>query len=220
MIAIADNPTVRLTELVATDARVDEAGRRLLGVTLLGRHSRNGRVYSRASLRDVARLSEGAQVFANHSGKVRDVRDLIGVIANARVEGDRVRGDLRVLDEASWPKLKSIAQRAPHALGFSIDARGEFGPDKRTVARVLELNSVDLVTRPATTAGLFESEQWLEAEILDRWQSRGSGVVEHQRRRVDRVTDVSATVESADVELAERWKAGGRAGVILDQPQR
>jgi len=211
MIATETRSSVRLTERATADPRIDESTHTLRDVTLLGRRSKNGRIYSQKALADVGRLAEDAQVFADHSARQRSVNDLVGTLRNSRVEGGRVKADLLVLSESKWPLIRNTALRSPRSFGFSIDARGEFGPDKRTVARVLELNSVDLVTRPATTAGLFESEQWREEELAAlkrRWNAGGqAGVIEH-RPGVARATDVSTADNPADAELVERWKAG------------
>jgi len=150
-----------VTELVALDLRdrLDAEARVVRDVAVLGPESRNGRRYSDEALADAARVFEGAKVFANHRapGSAHDVRDYIGRLEGLRVEDAKVRArELRVLNESYWP-LVAIAERDPEAFGLSIEADVEIAPGPTPVVRrVLRAYSVDLVSEPATNAGLFE----------------------------------------------------------------
>lgn len=137
-------------------------------VVLLGLESSNGYSYDEKAVRDAVagKLYDGVQVFADHvpddhDGTPRPMRELVGAIESARFEGGKVRGDVHVIQSSrSGAAFLEIAGKPALAktVGMSHDAIGELsesGPKRVTaLSRVV---SVDVVTRPATTRGLFES---------------------------------------------------------------
>lgn len=153
---------------VLTEARVQRSEGRLNDLPLLGRVSKNGRIYTEKALRDAARLYDGARSFLDHpvEGELRDrdgvrsVRDLIGKIENPRVAGDRVRGDLVLLESPHRDLVLSLAERAPELVGMSHRARGQVRQDEQGRQIVESLDKVfalELVTEPATVGGLQEA---------------------------------------------------------------
>jgi hypothetical protein len=173
MIATSQLHSVRLVERVATNpVRVDRAAGVLRGVKVLGRVSRNGRRYSPAALRSALRLYEGARVNINHpqrgGGKDRAVAERFGVLRRIRLEADGIRADLHYLTRHPLAEMiAEAAERMPEALGLSHNAEGRTARREglEIVEQITRVLSVDLVSDPATTGGLFES---LAAADYDR----------------------------------------------------
>jgi hypothetical protein len=169
----------KLLEVTFSEAtQVDREAGVIRNVKVLGRSSRNGRVYSEAALRQAARLYEGLGVNLNHpdrreSSIERPVQDGFGWLEGVRLGDDGVYGDLHYL--RSHPHSAVIveaAERNPRRFGLSHNAEGRVARrDGRTIVESIEsVRSVDLVQNPATNRGLFESEE--------RRSSRERGAVE------------------------------------------
>lgn len=138
------------------------------GVCLINRVSKNNRVYLDEALNDIVRLSNGIKVNLDHlsrdvNGRARSVKDIIGKIINPRQVNGGVFGDLSVLkSQKDW--IFAIAEQMPELAGMSIVAKGRISdePDsqgRQQVESVTQLSSIDLVSNPATTKGLFENEK-------------------------------------------------------------
>ena len=122
---MSEAATIRLTnllEITATGEFLKEAtveGNIIQNVSLLGAVSLNGRVYTREAMQDAVKLYDGVQVFANHPGFQdltgtggRKFEDLAGKILRTRLVGDRVRGDVHLIEnEPIGDKLKQIAEQ-------------------------------------------------------------------------------------------------------------
>lgn len=151
------------------ESTVDRESGIISNVSFLGRLSKNGRVYSNTAMKEAAKLHKGAGVYLDHPTEkeereregVRSVRDLAGHAISARVVGDRVRGDVKALKGTPTGEfLLAVAEQAPSAVGISHRARGasKVGDDGvEHVEHVTAVGGLDLVTEPATVAGLFES---------------------------------------------------------------
>ncbi len=156
----------RLTERIGDwreDSRVDREGRVVRNVALAGRHSRNGYSYTDQALQEAVGLYEGRPVFLDHAASgtrplERSARDLVGSITNARYAGERIRGDIEVLDTESGRTFLALAEGNAAAVGMSHVVLAVRGDDKRTVERIEEVISVDAVVFPATTVTLREGE--------------------------------------------------------------
>lgn len=156
---------------VLAEARVDRRQNLISNVVLLGRRSRNGRVYTDTAMQEAAELYRGVKFFIDHptkseeknTGGVRSVHDLAGRVLNPRVVGEQVRGDLELLDREPTKSLVfSLAEQMPEVVGNSHRARGEiFVNDEgiEVVESVTDVFGMELVTEPATTDGLLESIQ-------------------------------------------------------------
>ena len=146
------------------DLRVDRDAGVIRGVKLLGRESRNGREYTLA-IREAAGFYEGVDVFVDHGkdpSAVRSVAEGIAVVQNVSTRDDGNWGDLHLLK--SHPLYEQIMERAerwPRTIGMSHVATGvgrkQHG--KLVVESIKGVQSLDLVTRPATTNGLYEHAQ-------------------------------------------------------------
>jgi hypothetical protein len=97
------------------------------------------------------------KVFVDHD---ESIDSLIGFLANFRIVEDQLRADLELL--GSHPQAafyQEILNKAPNRVGFSMTFSGQ--PDEqdgKRFARVSELVSVDLVSRPAANPdGVFRA---------------------------------------------------------------
>lgn len=148
------------------------------GVKLLGLASRKGRRYLPEAVAKAAPLYEGKAVYVDHRSpdalaSPRNFVSKFGVLKGVRyVEGDGLRGDLHynprhILADtfAGW------VETDPSQIGFSHDAfcqmREAANGDGREVVEIVRVESVDLVATPATTNGLFESEDSLDPLMPD-----------------------------------------------------
>ena len=150
------------------EAAVDRGSNLIQNVTLLGKHSRNGRTYSDQALDDAVRLYENAPFFLDHPTDremrdrkgTRSVLDLAGRIRNPRRVGDMIRGTIEVLNvQPGKDLLFALAEQMPTAAGNShrVLGRVKRDGDQEVVEGLDKVFAVELVTDPATTSGLFES---------------------------------------------------------------
>lgn len=167
----------QLLERTSTAGRVDTAAGVIRGVRIIGKESRNGRSYTDAALRSAIPLYEGAKCYLDHPrpGTPRSVKDWVGVFENVRVDGDCVRGDLRLIK--AHPMSASIleaAQTNSTRFGLSHNASGDtsYQNGRQVVNRICEVKSIDLVDNPATNIGLFENADCTTSQperIRDMW---------------------------------------------------
>jgi hypothetical protein len=149
--------------------RVDREKLVILGVKCLGRESLNhGRIYSDQALDDAKGFYEGISVNVDHpspdSAHVeRSIAAGFGVLRNARVLEGGVYADIHYLDKHALTEvILERAERFPANFGMSHNATGAVSENRDQVPIVESLQaveSVDIVSRPATTAGLFESQE-------------------------------------------------------------
>ena len=106
------------------------------------------------------------KVFVDHD---ESIDSLIGFLSAFRIEEDQLRADLELL--SSHPQSEFYAEiltKAPNRVGFSMAFSGK--PEEvgdRRFARVENLVSVDLVSRPAANrSGVFKAGN--AAPVLDR----------------------------------------------------
>lgn len=147
--------------------RVDRKAGVIFGVKVLGAKSKNGRTYSPKAMSAAARLYEGIAVNIDHPDRTnphreRGIRESFGVLRNATVRDDGVYADLHYV--RSHDLAEQIAERAerfPDKMGLSHNARGNVvnHGGRQIVEDIEQVRSVDIVTRPATVKGLFESER-------------------------------------------------------------
>ena len=166
MISHKVSSSVRLLEWTAAQpARVDREAGVLRGVKVLGRVSRNGRRYTATALQKALTLYEGVRVNINHPdrtqpGTDRAVIDRFGMLKMARLEEGGIYADLHYLRQHPLAEMiAEAAERLPDALGLSHNAEGRTSRQRNaeTVEEITRVISVDLVSDPASTGGLFES---------------------------------------------------------------
>tara|TARA_B110000285_G_C15112047_1_gene611715 strand:+ start:760 stop:1905 length:1146 start_codon:yes stop_codon:yes gene_type:complete len=144
---------------------IDEAAGIIKNVKVLGRTSGNRRIYTQEAMERGAALYEGVSVFIDHGntpGEERSLKADFGILKNVSVVEGAIRGDLHYWKTGSQAaKVIEKTKRAPRSFGLSHDAviDGEIKDGVFEVTEIIEVRSVDLVTSPATTAGIFESER-------------------------------------------------------------
>jgi hypothetical protein len=106
---------------------------------------------------EAGKVGSPVKVFVDHD---ESIDSLIGFLANFRIVEDQLRADLELL--GSHPQAafyQEILNKAPNRVGFSMTFSGQ--PDEqdgKRFARVAELVSVDLVSRPAANPdGVFRA---------------------------------------------------------------
>ena len=184
--ATAATTLTKLVERVGgSPGRVDRQAGVIRGVRILGKHSKNGRVYSDNAMRQAVTLYDGRDVVLDHdrTGMERKFESAVGILENVRLERGAVYGDLRL--HPSHPKYGLIldrAEAAPGNFGLSHEADGNCKYlNGQTV--VESLNSVDriaLVCDPATNIGLFESH------------TKGNDMIEFPKTVEEFVADLDA----------------------------
>lgn len=141
----------------------------LKGCRILGFVSKNNRRYLPECLQKACPLYEGKSVYVDHSADVRKFLDKIGKFRDVRY--DEVKG--LVGDLHYNPKHTAIdtligwVETDPSAVGFShcVVADWREGEDGVVeVTSITEVKSVDLVSDPATTEGIFESMEPLTTQ--------------------------------------------------------
>ncbi len=145
--------------------RVDRANHVLRGVKVLGLISKNGHEYTRAAIGRARKLYEGAPVFLNHpaGGRADDERklaDQFGWLERVREAPDGLYADLPYYKSHPMAGLVAeIAERSPDKMGLSHNAavQESIRGGKVVLEAIVRVRSVDLVCRPATTRGVFES---------------------------------------------------------------
>jgi hypothetical protein len=159
--------TTPLLEITFSDTpQVDREAGVIRGVKILGRTSRNHRVYTDAALNQAAYLYEGLAVNLDHpvpsqAGAGRAVAEGFGWLTSVGVREAGVFGDLHYL--RSHPQAEMIAEAAernPRRFGLSHNAVGQVRHrDGQCIVEAIDkVHSVDIVQNPATSSGLFESE--------------------------------------------------------------
>jgi len=184
----------------------------LRNVLLLGPESRDraGKVrrkYQPAALASAANLFDGARVYFDHAkpkdlAGVRSVRELAGFVSRSHLAADGVRGDIDLVDDIEATKtVLWFARKRPSAMGFSPHLR-QIGVRRRGGIDMIEslgaVASADIVTEPATTHGLFESQteegenmEWKDLtlselrserpDLIEAIQGEGATATENQR---------------------------------------
>jgi len=121
----------------------------------------HGVMIDRRTLEEVKAAAEqyagGLKVKLDHNSSAGDI---IGYVADLRIEGTKLLGDLHLLQNSPHRAyVLEIAEKIPDTFGLSIAFSGpsEMSADKKTVLqRCSEIYSVDLVSEPAANRdGLF-----------------------------------------------------------------
>ena len=175
------------------------------GVKLLGEKSRNpppyNHEYPRSTREAAIGILEGMGVFVDHGPRPggrdasmeRSYRDRMGVVRKVRESGTGLFADWSfpeahlLCEQAIWD-----AVNAPQNLGFSIRGQGNKRREgRRVIVESLELESVDLVSRPATTGGLREGRNdprrrtMRLRQLIERLRSRRPGYARALREQAE-----------------------------------
>lgn len=151
-----------------TKDNIDRENGIIKGVKLLGRVSKNGREYSEHALSQAVTLYENKKINIGHPDrntpdKERGLSEWWGVVRNVhRGEDGDVYGDIHYRQQhAETPALLEAAEKFPEHFGLSQNAEGQkTRQGSKIIVETIDLvRSLDVVTNPATTNGLFESEE-------------------------------------------------------------
>lgn len=214
---------------------IDEEKGVIRNVKIIGLKSANGRDYSPKALRESISMYEGMDVFIDHPprdnpGMERSVRDSWGFFSGVHFrESDSpgLYGDLNYLKEhpdTTW--LLERARRMPNKIGMSHNAKGS--ARRGIVESIDKVRSVDLVVRPATTKGLFESkEDNMENEITLEELVEGLDEGSNDRKWIeclieDEVVPADMPVDAApELSPEEQVKAAFKSMVnaVLDEDE-
>ena len=146
-------------------ARVDRERGIIYGAKIISPVSENKRYYKPSAVKEALSLYEKRAINTDHPdkpGDSRSVKETFAWLENVRQDEDGgARGDIHLLDpnDPFSIKLMNAAEKNPSLFGLSHNAEGEGYTDERgvfVVERITRVHSVDLVTDPATTRGLFE----------------------------------------------------------------
>lgn len=142
------------------------------------------------------------KVFVDHD---ESIDSLIGFLTNFRIAEDQLRADLELLGSHPQASFYSeILTKAPQRVGFSMTFSGT--PDEqdgKRFARVSELVSVDLVSRPAANPdGVFRAGSAPEAapQVDTAAESMGTPAPTEQ-------FDAKAAIEALAAELRAEIKS-------------
>jgi hypothetical protein len=158
----------RFHESVTGYAKVDREGGVIRDVRVIKTTSKNKRRYLEQALRSGIPLYEGVTIGIDHvkptagnPNPERAFSTFWGKLQNVRWHEDGLIGDLHYLK--SHPMTEHIleaAERFPENFGLSHDADGDStiaSDGWREIHEITKVYSVDLVTNPGSTTGLFES---------------------------------------------------------------
>jgi hypothetical protein len=166
--ASKSRPVEVMEELFLSDGphQVDAEQGIVRHVKILGEESTNGRVYPRSCRAAAASMYEGVRVNVDHPPRQapdqeRKFGEWLGAIQNVTDEETGLFGDLYLLmSDPNSPKVMEAAQKMAFLFGLSHNAVTYQTPhDGKVVCTAIErVRSVDVVCKPATTRGIFESE--------------------------------------------------------------
>lgn len=134
-------------------------------VVLLGAESANKRRYTEDCMGNAVSLYEGVQAFVNHPSPdeermgSRDVMKLAGKYVNVKFSDMKIKADFHGLpNDPASQKYVNVAEHMPDIAGLSQNAQGKVHVEDgiEIVEEITKVFSVDLVTNPATTKGMFE----------------------------------------------------------------
>ena len=158
--------TRRYTERSVVDGQVDSTSGIIRGVKIIGNKSVNGRRYPPKVLRQATHKYEGSKVYLNHPDAKdgmfdRPFGDWVGVVRNVRSKSDGLYGDIHLRQKGEhFESILEAAESFSECFGLShvADCKSKFRDGVEEISEIIEIFSVDLVTDPATTEGLFESK--------------------------------------------------------------
>jgi hypothetical protein len=247
------NRVVLLEQVMFTrPLKVDRQAGIIYGVKAQGKVSRNGYPYTDEAIRGAVRkrLFESAKVYIGHPPREdprreRDFDAAFGRLFEVHEKPDGIYANLKF--NVDHPKARQVCNDAEQGIGnFGLSLNGDgdkrAGPDgKMQVYEILEVRSVDIVTRPATTVSLSESEgdhrmKTTPLQLLESLSLRAD-VPRPRRKLIMEAADalaaepaMNASMDVPDVtgdgtvdhndHLAQGFKAALAALVAEDMPEK
>lgn len=205
----------RFTEYATSKPRnIDKENGIIYSVRICGKFSRNNRYYSEQVLRQAIPLYEGVKVFIDHSpGGDRSVLDVVGVLRRIRFEDDALHGDLHLRRNGRhFEEVLELAEGFSGMVGLSHVADGDcrMRGGREEVLSITEVFSVDLVTNPATNAGMYENTGGGMAPDLDsRHPMTAEPLPSPRQEEIERLLAVAKEVRQAVTEaVKEAYRLG------------
>lgn len=199
---------------------LDEANGVLTNVVLLTgmKTSANKTHYTSKALVEAKDRYEGAKMFVDHKRDERgnpSIQDFGGVYKNVRLDGDKLRADLHLV-ESKRQMVMSIAKMRPAGIGLSIRDKGH-GIEKDGVFFVEGFHpkatySIDLVANPSTNKDLFEANTNEEEEDMDL---KALTIELLTKERPDLIESVQNAGKAAILKELEESKANGKKSDVL-----
>lgn len=165
----------------------DKEKKEIYDVVILGKESKNNRVFSDKAMEQAAKMLEGATSFLNHRQEIapgkhisgHNAKNILGFFEGVQFDGQKVRAKVfKVTNSEHVNFVFDMVENHKKGIGFSIDWAGSVSQEKDNKKTVVEsfdvIRSADLVAGPATTNGFFESEREDEVEkkvTLDNFES-------------------------------------------------
>jgi len=157
----------RFREYAATQTtpyEVDETGGIIKNVLVLGMQSRGTGVYTHRVMEEALPQYADKPTFINHTrdGSHPRYESKLGVHRNPRMSPEGIRTDFHFNPaHACASQLIWDAKNDPKNVGFSHDADCSYRIEngKRIVHAIEKVYSIDLVTKPGTTGGMWEEEE-------------------------------------------------------------
>jgi hypothetical protein len=210
----------RFTEkTIGSFERIDRDAGVIRGVRVIGLESKNGRRYLREAVQSAKPLYEGARVYLDHQEKgERPIGSRWGRLINVReAEDGGLRADLEYLkDHPLTDQILEAAERFQD-IGLSHDSlgRSRIQEGERVVYEIVEVNSVDLVEKPATTSNLWESHTVSKKKFLDVLKEHSTSVA-IAKTLFERLTEMAGgspevmqQLDSTEVEMPMEEAATG-----------
>jgi len=144
---------------------------------------------------------------------VKQVMDILGYVENFQIKGDRLVGDLTLLDSDKAAYVANLATVIPDQFGLSLTFSGvPEDKDGSRFARVTEIYDVSVVVQPAANpAGMFSAFTRLPVDTFSKPQME-TPIVETKKEElsaptaapeIKAATPVVAVTEAPKAELAE-----------------
>jgi len=203
-------------EAIAED-RIDREKGIIRGVKLLGVRSKNRRDYETPGVRESGKkLLSGAAIYIDHPPTAttpRSYRDKFGVVGSVieHVPGKGHFGDIHfnpknpVAEQFIWDVL-----HAPKSFGMSINSSVKYADNGRrnkagdqVVESIEMLRSLDVVTRPGTTDGIFEHQVEEEIMNLKDLQEKHPELVKELLESNSKTVTEQAELDAAKKEAAD-----------------
>ena len=183
------------------------------GVKLLGLRSKNKRNYDTVGVRESASSKlVGAPIFINHPvdpSQPRSYADQFGVVESYEYRPGRGHfGAIKVNPHhAEAKRFLWDVKNNPRAMGMSINAVIRPGKPDRSgdvvVEELLDVRSVDVVTRPGTANGIFEQETAVsDTTVTEELAEMRKALAESQAAA--KAAQDALEAERAKVALAEK----------------
>lgn len=217
-----------LEEAIGTNSDIDGATGIIRGVTLLtgNKTSLNKTNYTDKAMLEAKTRYEGAKMFLNHPAKGetnRSIHDFGGVYKDLRIEGNRLKADLHLVEEKRQ-MVVGIAKMRPAGVGLSIKDRG-YGTEKDGVFFVEGFTdgasySVDFVSEASVNTDLFESrnEDNKQEDTMD-WKLITADAL--RKERPDLIESITTEATSGLVKELNEAKASNKdSAAILEKANK